>query len=162
MMKYFQEFTLTPALVTQIKQLNLIDTIARNMAEEGKYSLTPSCMELLNRMENSFNSAKDQQKIDAEDSLEELASRELKLTELDGLEFSLTQGVYQGVVITQGMRRVVPSTRMDEARIEELVLNEAPELFWMISLDSPLMNQDARLLVLQIQYFNQIIKLAHN
>jgi hypothetical protein len=158
--KYFKEFTLTPALVQQIKQWDLIDTIARNLGQEGSYSLTPICMDLLNRLEESFKSSSEAQKIDAENALEELASLNLKINELDGLEFSMDQGVFQGIVKNKGIRMVVPKSYMNESNLEQSVLEEAPELFWMIHPDSPLMNEEARRLVLQIQYFNYLIKLV--
>lgn len=160
--KYFQEFSLTQSLVDHIKQLNLANTIAMNMGDEGKYALTISCMDLLNGLEESVKASSDQQIVDAEDSLAELASRELKITELDGLEFSIANGTCQGIIKSNGLRIVVPKSVMSESKIEELVLQEAPELFWMIHPESPLMNAESRRMVIQVQYFNQIIKLAQN
>lgn len=157
--KYYQEFTLTPALVQQIKALNLVDTIARNMGEEGKYSLTPICMDLLNRLEASFKKTFDLQKEDAENALEEMASAHMKITEIEGLDFSFSE-TYQGVLKDKGLRIIIPKSVISESNLEQSVLDEAPELFWMIHPDSPLMNLEARQLVLQAQYFNHLIKLV--
>lgn len=90
-----------------------------------------------------------------------MADKELQIIEINHLEFILEGDTYQGLVQSKELKMVVPKSKILEQTLEDMIIKEAPELFWMIHKDSPVMNIEARRLALQIQYFNQIIKMNY-
>lgn len=159
MIKYFQEFELTPRLYELLIQYNLKSMLARNLADNTLYSLTPMAMESLTKLEETMAKQIAEQQESVEEAMAEWAAEKLQMLDLHNLTISCQEPVYQVSVSGEKTRQIIKESVMEEERLIQLVLEDLPEAFWMVHSESPVFSPTGRKLLAQAQYYNYLLKL---